>query len=116
MRFPKVIIKKESSVVEYSSRVFNHERFLKGLQKVDADFQQMVESRRVPYEHRYDKWLKARSKWERTRNERGERREIENVRWVIVDKATGDRIKSCDSIQQAKKYCIENDLDMGMFS
>ena len=40
---------------------------------------------------------------------------LDNSRWLVVNKETGERITFCDSLEQAKRFCIKNDLDFGMF-
>lgn len=54
-------------------------------------------------------------RYEALRKQPGKNMHIENPKWMIVDSNTSERIKVCDSIEQAKRYCIKNDLDFGMF-
>jgi len=37
------------------------------------------------------------------------------VKWRVKDKATGDIIGSFDSPVQAKRFCIKNDYDFGLY-
>lgn len=36
-------------------------------------------------------------------------------KWEVVDRESGQRMKSFDDINQAKKWCIENDFDFGLY-
>ena len=37
------------------------------------------------------------------------------MRWKIVDLSTGNTMKTCDSYQEAKQFCIKNDYDFGQY-
>ncbi len=117
LKFTKVKIVKCIDDVSYNENIpFN-------IDKVRAAYKRISDGLRFLNERsnqastlemcrRYDKISK---RYEATRKHPGKVMHIKNPRWMIVDEATGERIKFCDSIEQAKSYCIKNDLDFGMF-
>ena len=63
----------------------------------------------------YKKYTKCAEKYRRMLKKNGKKMSMENVKWYVVDVESGERMKSFDDINQAKKWCIENDFDFGMF-
>ena len=86
MRFRKVKIVRGEETVEYNQDVTNWKRHYI----------------RTPYDEEY--WKKPRKKLK-----------LENTHWFVLDAETGEKITRCDSIGQAKRFCIKNSYDFGMY-
>ena len=94
MRFRKVKIVRGQEVVEYDENLQDWRRHV------------LVNPDQLKYgDDKYrDSWKKP-----------GKKLKLENVRWFVLDAETGETITRCDSIDQAKRFCIKNDCDFGMY-
>jgi hypothetical protein len=45
----------------------------------------------------------------------GKKLKLENTSWFVIDVESGEKITRCDSIEQAKRFCIKNSFDFGMY-
>ena len=97
MRFRKVKIVRGKETVEYNQNVVNWKR----------------NYIRTPYDEEYSpsKETKRRKTWKKP----GKKLKLENTHWFVLDAETGESIVRCDSIEQAKKFCIKNSYDFGMY-
>ena len=95
MNFRKVKIVRGQEVIEYDENLQDWRRHV----LVNPD--QLKDGQYVKY----------RDSWKKT----GKRMQLDNVRWFVLDAETGEKITRCDSIKQAKRFCIKNDCDFGMY-
>ena len=95
MRFRKVKIVRGQEVIEYDENL--------------QDWRKHVIVN--PSQLKYGQYVKYRNSWKKP----GQRLKLENVRWFVLDAVTGEKITRCDSIEQAKRFCIKNSYDFGMF-
>ena len=95
MRFRKVKIVRGQEVVEYDENLRDWRRHV------------IVN----PSQLKYGQYVKYRNSWKKP----GKRLKLENVRWFVIDAETDEKITRCDSIEQAKRFCIKNSYDFGMF-
>ena len=97
MRFRKVKIVRGREVVEYNQNL--------------VDWKKHVI--RATWDQEYN-W-RADNKRRKTLKKPGKRLKLENTSWFVIDVESGDKITRCDSIEQAKRFCIKNSYDFGMF-
>ena len=97
MNFRKVKIVRGREVVEYNQNL--------------VDWKKHVI--RVAWDQEYN-W-RADNKRRKTLKKPGKRLRLENTGWFVLDAETGEKITRCDSIKQAKRFCIKNDCDFGMY-
>ena len=64
-----------------------------------------------PDQLEYGQYVKYRDSWKKA----GKRLKLENTSWFVLDAETGEKITRCDSIEQAKRFCIKNDCDFRMY-
>ena len=117
LKFTKVKIVKCVDDVSYNENIpFNIDKVRAAYKRISDELRYFSEQSNhastLEMCRTYDKIYK---RYEATRKHPGKVMHIENPRWMIVNDETGERIKFCDSIEQAKRYCIKNDLDFGMF-
>jgi hypothetical protein len=98
MKFRKVKIVRGREVVEYNQNLVD---FKKHFIRATWDDQE------------YD-W-RADNKRRKTLKKPGKRLKLENTSWFVIDAESGEKITRCDSIEQAKRFCIKNSYDFGMF-
>jgi len=97
MRFRKVKIVRGQETVEYNQNVTNWKRH----------------HIRTPYDEDYSPGEETRRR--KTWKKPGRKLELENTHWFVLDAETDERIIRCDSIEQAKRFCIKNSYDFGMY-
>ena len=95
MRFRKVKIVRGQEVVEYDENLQDWRKH------VIVNPTQLTDGQ----------YVKCRNSWKKL----GQRLKLENVHWFVLDVETGEKITRCDSIDQAKRFCIKNSYDFGMF-
>lgn len=86
-------------------RQFEHEYDLNNVAERPKKFDQLIER----HNKRIDAYNKTLKRWDTQHKDRIV------VKWKIVDLATGDTMKTCDSYQEAKQLCIKNDYDFGQY-
>ena len=115
MRFRKVKIVRGQEVVEYS------ENLCSGWTKYrDSNKLWCYEKKGIDWEkcdnHKYvEKYRRSTEKYHRSLKKPGKRLNLENTSWFVIDADSGEKITRCDSIEQAKRFCIKNSYDFGMF-
>jgi len=97
MRFRKVKIVRGREVVEYNQNL--------------VDWKKHVI--RATWDQEYN-WREDNRRM-KTLKKPGKRLSLENTSWFVLDADTGEKITRCDSIEQAKRFCIKNSYDFGMF-
>lgn len=97
MRFRKVKIVRGREVVEYNQNL--------------VDFKKHFI--RIPYDEEYS--FREENRRRKTWKKPGKRLKLENTSWFVIDVESGEKITRCDSIEQAKRFCIKNSYDFGMF-
>ena len=95
MSFRKVKIVRGREVVEYNENLQDWRRHV----LVNPD--QLMDGQ----------YTKYRNSWKKI----GKKMQLENVHWFVLDAETDEKITRCDSIGQAKRFCIKNDYDFGMY-
>ena len=95
MRFRKVKIVRGCEVVEYNENLQDWKRH------VLVDPAQLMDGQ----------YTKYRNSWKKI----GKKMQLENVHWFVLDAETDEKLAQCDSIGQAKRFCIRNDYDFGMY-
>ena len=95
MRFRKVKIVRGREVVEYNENLQDWKRHV----LVNPD--QLMDGQ----------YTKYRNSWKKP----GKKLQLENTSWFVLDAETDEKITRCDSIGQAKRFCIKNDYDFGMY-
>jgi hypothetical protein len=97
MRFRKVKIVRGREVVEYDQNL--------------VDWKKHVI--RVPWDQEFN-WREHNRRM-KTLKKPGKKLKLENTSWFVIDVESGEKITRCDSIEQAKKFCIKNCFDFGMY-
>ena len=98
MRLRKVKIVRGREVVEYSLNLVDWKRHVI----------------RTPYDEESSPREETRRR--KTLKKRGKKLKLEYyAHWFVLDAETGEKITCCDSIDQAKRFCIKNDYDFGMY-
>lgn len=86
-------------------RQFEHEYDLNNVAERPKKFSQLIER----HNKRIDAYNKTLKRW----NTQPKDRIV--VKWKVVDLDTGNTMKTCDSYQEAKRFCIKNDYDFGLY-
>ena len=98
MRFRKVKIVRGEETVEYSQNVTNWKRHYI----------------RTPYDEESSPGEETRRR--KTWKKSSKKLKLEYyTHWFVLDAETDEKITRCDSIEQAKRFCIRNDYDFGMY-
>ena len=97
MRFRKVKIVRGSEVVEYNQNLVDWKKYV-----IRANWEQEFN------------WQEHNRRM-KTLKKSGKRLKLENTSWFVIDVESGEKITRCDSIEQAKRFCIKNSYDFGMF-
>jgi hypothetical protein len=63
----------------------------------------------------YKKYQDRLAKYRKTKKNPGKRMKLEHFKWYVVDASTDETIEGFDSIEQAKRFCIKNDYDFGLY-
>lgn len=115
MRFRKVKIVRGRAVVEYSENLYagwtknRDSNNLWFFEKKQLDWNK---SDRRKYVEKYNR---CTEKYHRSLKKPGKKLNLETCKWFVVDESTGETIKTFDSIEQAKRFCIKNSYNFGMF-
>ena len=97
MRFRKVKIVRGREVVEYNQNLVDWKKHV--IRAIwEQEFNWREHNRRM-----------------KTLKKPGKKLKLENTSWFVIDVESGEKITRCDSIEQAKRFCIKNSYDFGMF-
>lgn len=62
-----------------------------------------------------DKYNKCMSRYRKSLKKPGKKLNLEKFKWFVVDVSTDEEIARFDSIDQAKRFCVKNDYDFGLW-
>lgn len=113
--FRKVKIVRKCDEVEYSENLYagwtkyRNSNKLWCYEKMGIDWEKCDN-------HKYlEKCRRSAEKYHRSLKKPGKKLNIESTKWFVVDATTGEAIDGFDTIDQAKRFCIKNDYDFGMY-
>ena len=92
MRFRKVKIVRGQETVEYNQNLVDFKKHV------------IVSSNQLKGGQYKNSWKKP-----------GKKLKLENAHWFVIDVESGEKITRCDSIEQAKRFCIKNSYDFGLY-
>lgn len=62
-----------------------------------------------------EKYKRCCEKYHRSLKKPGRKLALDNSKWLVLDSTTNEVLAELDSIEQAKRFCIKNDYDFGMY-
>jgi len=115
LSFRKVKIVRRNDEVEYSENLYAG-----WTKNRDSNNLWCFEKKRLDWnksdKRKYvEKYSRCAEKYRRSLKKPGKKLNLETCRWFVVDESTGETIKAFDSIEQAKRFCIKNDYDFGLY-
>lgn len=119
MRFRKVKIVRTTDKVEYSENLYSGWTKYRDAENLWCYEKKGIDWSKQNNEKYHEKYLerykRSSEKYRRSLKRPGKKMSMEKVKWAVVDVESGERMKSFDDINQAKKWCIENDFDFGLY-
>ena len=113
--FRKVKIVRKNHDVEYSENLCSEWTKYRDSNKLWCYEKKSIDWSHQNNEKYLEKYRRSSEKYRRSLKRPGKKMKMESQKWHVLDFSTGEIIEEFDSIEQAKRFCIKNDYDFGMY-
>lgn len=113
--FRKVKIVRKCAEVEYSENLCSEWTKYRDSNKLWCYEKKGIDWDNLDNVKYMKKYKKSTEKYRRSLKRPGKKMKMESQKWHVLDFSTGEIIEEFDSIEQAKRFCIKNDYDFGMY-
>ena len=113
--FRKVKIVRKCAEVEYSENLCSEWTKYRDSNKLWCYEKKSIDWSHQNNEKYLERYRRSSEKYRRSLKRPGKKMKMESQKWHVLDFFTGEIIEEFDSIEQAKRFCIKNDYDFGMY-
>ena len=113
--FRKVKIVRKSDEVEYSENLYAGWTKYRDSNKLWCYEKKGIDWSKQNKEKYIKKYRRSTEKYHGSLKKPGKKMKMESQKWHVLDFSTGELIEEFDTIDQAKRFCIKNDYDFGMY-